>query len=757
MPRDSPISVRFIDLYSHLEHRIDIAPNTGFPQFLCLLTEVSGQVAQHIQGVARPPIPNQGFTTSDGPWWYRIVRSDGSHKPAGRDDDGEVVWRILNSAAAFDFLLGDMTMGVDTAGGWVEVEHNQQKTRDEGELIEVNLNQALERVKDTIRSGYDSRVTSMEFQDNGEPRLGPQVPRQPNMGGGAQVPMRLLTREFNLPVGRHLYPQTHSAPHTPYGLPDLMTDPDLRGPPTGVSLPTEGVSSTFVGSSSNTNHALVTAPGQPTVSPFPASSPVLPGSDSLLGATAHYESRETRMHLPPVVDSSVIREADVLESFPPLEMIPASTMPTSTVHQVTPGLSQYQPVSYPYGPHSTLATFNPLPPHDVAPFQYNSGHYSNRDQGPPPGLFGPPRSRGRGYVNDYSYPKNNNGLRDAQSYSNGYQFGQRDASNDRLYHKHNFGQRNDQGHVSGNRNGGRRKSSADFANRAFRGDGSRSENQMYRGQTGRSRNRAGPGFNMMEDHQAQTREFLPYSDSAIPPQSNAQYHPMFEPHMQSGGYPGMMGPVQAHPPTYGYGVQPQYPRAERDWTTVSGVNTDLMTESEIAALNRQGVEQANVQNTVPQVIVEKPQTSAAVPAPVPELPKTATRAPASVVARKKKNKEPLQVRDVQTALDVTVTDPDLAKSIKNGSKPPPVTKFPGKLTFGKAPHVMPINLRESMEKRISAAATKRHATRRANETKAKVQAEQNQVAKQELRVKQNNNRAARAQRRESRVFGKDDA
>lgn len=122
MPRDGLISVRFIDLPANLEHRFEVATDVGFPQFLSLLTDISGKVAKHIQGVARPPAPDQGFTTSDGPWWYRIAKSDGTFKPASREDDGGV-WRILNTAAAFDFLVGEMTLDVDTAGTWVEIEH----------------------------------------------------------------------------------------------------------------------------------------------------------------------------------------------------------------------------------------------------------------------------------------------------------------------------------------------------------------------------------------------------------------------------------------------------------------------------------------------------------------------------------------------------------------------------------------------------------------------------------------------------------
>lgn len=126
MPRDGPINARLVDLPSKFEHQFQFAADQGFPIFLSLLTHVSGQVTQHLQGVANPPAPDHGFTTSDGPWWYRIAKSNGSYKPLDGEDNGNPTggaWRILNSAAAFDFMINDMTFGVDTEGGWVEIEH----------------------------------------------------------------------------------------------------------------------------------------------------------------------------------------------------------------------------------------------------------------------------------------------------------------------------------------------------------------------------------------------------------------------------------------------------------------------------------------------------------------------------------------------------------------------------------------------------------------------------------------------------------
>jgi len=131
-PRVGPVNVRLIDLPAKLAHQFQFSPDIGFPKFLSLLTEVSAHVAQHIQGVARRPSQDRGFTTSEGPWWYRIARYDGSYKPANREDNGNTAdgaWRILNTNAAYDFLVAEITLGLDTEGGWVEVEHVSRHPR----------------------------------------------------------------------------------------------------------------------------------------------------------------------------------------------------------------------------------------------------------------------------------------------------------------------------------------------------------------------------------------------------------------------------------------------------------------------------------------------------------------------------------------------------------------------------------------------------------------------------------------------------
>lgn len=220
------------------------------------------------------------------------------------------------------------------------------------------------------------------------------------------------------------------------------------------------------------------------------------------------------------------------------------------------------------------------------------------------------------------------------------------------------------------------------------------------------------------------------------------------------GYQVMMLPGQAYPPAYGYSTQHHYPPLDQDWTSIPGVNTDLMTESEIISLSRQRYGESNVQTSIPKVPYNKLQPNSSTLITPSEAFKPGTAGQISVLGRSKKSNDQMRVRDVQTALDVTVTDPLLAADTKDGTNKAPVTKFPETLLFGTAPHVTPMNLREPDNSPTSApVSVKRTATRRANRDKVKAEAEEDRAAKEEARAKQVSNRAARAQRRESKIFG----
>jgi len=182
-----------------------------------------------------------------------------------------------------------------------------------------------------------------------------------------------------------------------------------------------------------------------------------------------------------------------------------------------------------------------------------------------------------------------------------------------------------------------------------------------------------------------------------------------------------------------------------------------MTESEIISLNRQRFAQGHVQTSNVTAACGKPQPAVVNP---PPAVKADIEGKMTFLTRPTNGNDPMPVRDIQTALDVTVTGPYLSADAKNTAAKVPVTKLPNvPYYFGTAPHVEPMNLRGGENSPASVAsataAEKRKATRRANQAKAKANAKEEKAAKEDTRSKQNNNRAIRAQRRENKIFGSD--
>ncbi|KEF53667.1 uncharacterized protein A1O9_10067 [Exophiala aquamarina CBS 119918] len=736
-PRGGPVNVRLVDLPANLEHKFQFSPDIGFPRFLSLLTEVSAQVAQHIEGVARRPSQEKGFTTSEGPWWYRIARPDGSYKPADQEDDGNTAnaaWRVLNTSAAYDILVAEMSLGVDPEVGWVEVEHTQQKTRDEQVLQEASLGLAL--VKDTVRAGYDSRITSGEFQDveeNPEVTVNREVVfHHRDLSDVTEVPVQ--------PLSGYLHLQPNSAPQTPCPLPNPLFDPSLQGLLTGNSLPVEGTSSNFSGGGNTAHHVIVTATGQTIVSPFPESSPAIPDSDHLLGATALYESRETKVHLPTVVDSSLIREADTSDNFTMVQ-----TGPALTTSQAAQGHYQNTHSPYPYGPHGNFAPFGSFPPQEVEGLHSALAQGHNRHQGPPQGIFSGRQHGGQGRV---SVPNGS-----INRWNPAQRRGQRDGQ--------------DRNNATGNTNRGKGYAKANNNNNnpppsRGAGTGGRGGYQNYRGQNGwshgQSRNHAmrGPDQPSMERANPPFQRLLPPAESGLASRPSAQYPLMIQPHMHPTGYQFMMPLGQRPPSAYGYGPQYHYPPPDQDWASIPGVNTDLMTESEIISLNRQRFGHSNVHTSTANVASATARPATSTPLTLTEAAEFVLEGKTSVLTEPEKSNGPMQVRGAQTALDVTVTDPYLIADAKNGANKAPVTKFPDSLSFGTAPHVKPMNFRNPEKSPASAAAAlKRKATRRSNQEKAKVKAEEDRAAEEEMRSKQSSSRAARAQKHGSMICGDD--
>ena len=125
VPRIQPIKICFVDISGQIFKEGLITTQATYPRLLTLLTELSSDVIEYIHGITTPLLPRQGFTSSHGAWWYRVVKQgynfDAQLQQSTETNIGE--WKIMDSSAAFDRLLAEMTLGIDTAGAWVEFQH----------------------------------------------------------------------------------------------------------------------------------------------------------------------------------------------------------------------------------------------------------------------------------------------------------------------------------------------------------------------------------------------------------------------------------------------------------------------------------------------------------------------------------------------------------------------------------------------------------------------------------------------------------
>lgn len=122
-PRLDPLKVIFIDISAGIAEEESFTPETHYPEFLGLLCRLSGRVADSIPRLPEPRAFGQGLTLSDGPWWYRLAKRVASDDASGNDIVQKGPWILLESLYAYDHLIGQMTLGTGTQGGWIEVQH----------------------------------------------------------------------------------------------------------------------------------------------------------------------------------------------------------------------------------------------------------------------------------------------------------------------------------------------------------------------------------------------------------------------------------------------------------------------------------------------------------------------------------------------------------------------------------------------------------------------------------------------------------
>jgi hypothetical protein len=126
-PREDPVHVAFIDFSAAIAVSHTFTPvTTSYPTFLSLLNALSGSVAHKLENLPHQYVQGQGFTLSDGGWWYRFAKSvsDGVGE-VGVDStsDEKGPWTLLDCLYGYEKMVGELCLGVKWNGADVEVQH----------------------------------------------------------------------------------------------------------------------------------------------------------------------------------------------------------------------------------------------------------------------------------------------------------------------------------------------------------------------------------------------------------------------------------------------------------------------------------------------------------------------------------------------------------------------------------------------------------------------------------------------------------
>jgi hypothetical protein len=126
----------FVDLHSKHEEEIPLYNHSkNGPR---LFGDASARSASKINTVTNTVIPKQDFTTSQGPWWFRVAtgqRPEQSADESVQDRIPRGPWKILDSAAALDGLWKEII--AKNGSGWVEFQHVFQTALSRMENVDI--------------------------------------------------------------------------------------------------------------------------------------------------------------------------------------------------------------------------------------------------------------------------------------------------------------------------------------------------------------------------------------------------------------------------------------------------------------------------------------------------------------------------------------------------------------------------------------------------------------------------------------------
>jgi hypothetical protein len=126
-PLQGPVQVTFVDVPAAIELSENFTPlTTSYPTFLSLLRTLSGSVVHKIANLPQQYVQGQGFTLSEGGWWYRLVKPVSSGVSEATLDQTTLEkspWTLLDCLYGYDKLVGELCLGVKWSGACVEVQH----------------------------------------------------------------------------------------------------------------------------------------------------------------------------------------------------------------------------------------------------------------------------------------------------------------------------------------------------------------------------------------------------------------------------------------------------------------------------------------------------------------------------------------------------------------------------------------------------------------------------------------------------------
>lgn len=131
-PNMDTIKTIFIDIPAGVAVDSTFELTTTYYDFTSLLSQMSGSVFDQIKGIPQEKVSGKGFITSNGCWWYRIVKLSSSQDQEAHSSLSQPVkgpWcRLMNLTSYNRLRENELASGMSPSEGWIEVQHVSPNT-----------------------------------------------------------------------------------------------------------------------------------------------------------------------------------------------------------------------------------------------------------------------------------------------------------------------------------------------------------------------------------------------------------------------------------------------------------------------------------------------------------------------------------------------------------------------------------------------------------------------------------------------------